>query len=246
MPNAASVRAAIADDDLGHETLDEGVAHTAIDRGHEIQPVRRQAGSQVRHVDDAAAAKTTRARVGRDHLAIRRDVGAADLVHAGLDVGRADEVADHVGERDWLERGANPAGTDHEGQALGEVAQHLERDASRSEHDRRAQLDDRNVFARERGTDFLAAHEMLRLGVVSEPTEIHDAFDAGRGGGSSATFRQLAIAIAEVAGAERVHEVVGDLASATRRRAAPLRRRRRRRASVPGISVGWRAIAMTS
>ena len=35
----------------------------------------------------------------------------------------------------------------------------------------------------------------------------------GRGGGSPATFRQPSIAIAEVAGAERVHEVVGDLAS---------------------------------
>ena len=61
MPNAASVRAAFADDDLGNETLDEGVAHATIDRGHEIQPVRRQAGSQVWDVDDTAAAKTARA-----------------------------------------------------------------------------------------------------------------------------------------------------------------------------------------
>jgi hypothetical protein len=44
------------------------------------------------------------------------------------------------------------------------------------------------MFARERGADFLAAHEMLRLGVVSESTEIHDAFDAGPGGCSSAAF----------------------------------------------------------
>jgi DNA-binding CsgD family transcriptional regulator len=203
----------VTDDHLGHQTLDEGVAHAAIDRSNEIQPVRRQAGSQVRHVDHASTAKTARARIRRDHLAIRRDVGAADLVYAGLDVGRADEVADHVSERDRLDRGANPTGTHHDGQTLGEVAQHLERDASRAEYDRRSQLDDRNVFTRERGADFLAAHEMLRLGVVSESTEIHDAFDARRGGRSSATFCQLTVAISEVAGTQRVHEVVGDLAS---------------------------------
>ena len=52
---------------------------------------------------------------------------------------------------------------------------------------------------------------MFRLGVVPEPAEVHDAADAGRGRGSSATFGQAAIAIAEVVRAERVHEVVGDI-----------------------------------
>ena len=70
--------------------------------------------------------------------------------------------------------------------------------------------------ARPRGAHLPAATRLLVLGLVPASTEIHYAFDAGRGGCSSATFCQLAIAISEVACAERVHEVVGDLASGQR------------------------------
>jgi hypothetical protein len=165
----------VFDDDLGHETLDERVADAAIDRGDEIQPVRRQSRRQVRHIDDASPTQTTRRRIRRDHLAIRRDVGAADLVHAGLDVDRADQVTDHVGRGDWLDRGANPAWADHERKPLGEVPQHLERDAASPEDDRCSELDNGNIARRECGADFLAAHEMLRLWVMPKPTEVDDA-----------------------------------------------------------------------
>ena len=50
----------IFDDHLGHETLDEGVADPAIHRGDEIQPVRREPGCQVWHVDDEAPSQSAR------------------------------------------------------------------------------------------------------------------------------------------------------------------------------------------
>ena len=50
----------IFDDHLGHQTLDQRVTDSAIDRRDEIQPVRRQSRCQVRHVDDAPTTQTTR------------------------------------------------------------------------------------------------------------------------------------------------------------------------------------------
>ena len=48
---------AIADDHLGDETLDERMAHVAIDGRHEVEPVRRQARREVRDVDDEPSPK---------------------------------------------------------------------------------------------------------------------------------------------------------------------------------------------
>ena len=104
--------------------------------------------------------------VRRDHFAIRRDVGAADLVYAGRDVYRADQVAGHVGRGDGLDRGADPAWADHERKPLGEVPQHLERDAAGAQHDRCTELDNRNSSTCERRADLLAAGKMLGFGVV--------------------------------------------------------------------------------
>ncbi len=203
----------VGHDHFGDETLDEGVADAAIDGGDQVQPVRRQPGSQVRHVEDPAPVKSAGGRVGRDHLAIRGDVGAADLVDARLHGERADEIADHVAQRDRLDRGADPAGADHEREALGEVAEHLERDAPGAEHDRRAQLDDRDPSTRQRGADFLTAREVFGCRVVAEAAEIDDAADTARRGRPPESLGEPAVVGAEVARAERVHEVVGDLVS---------------------------------
>ena len=100
----------------------------------------------------------------------------------------------------------------HERKTLGEVPQHLKRDAPGAKHDRRPQLDHRNVSTGQRATDLLAAHEMLGLG-SDQSTEVDDASDAGSGGRSPETLSQLAVAGTKVSGGERVHKVVGDLAS---------------------------------
>ena len=125
----------------------------------------------------------------------------------------ADQVADHVGRGDWLNRGADPAWTDHEREPLGEIPQHLKRDAAGAEHDRCSKLDNGDFSRCERGADLLATREMLGLRVVAQATEVDDASKTRGCGSSPEAFRQLAVTSTKAFGTQRVHEIESDLAT---------------------------------
>ena len=94
---------------------------------------------------------------------------------------RADEVAQHVADRDRLAPGVHPLRRDHHRQHLGEVAQHLEARRARADDHRGAQLDRLDRARGEHLADVVpAAQVVAELGVVvAEPAEVHDATDAG-------------------------------------------------------------------
>ena len=83
-------------------------------------------------------------RVLPHQLLVGDRVGAADLEYRAaleLDVERRDQVGEHVLDRDRLRCRAHPARRDHHGQALDQLANHLEGEAARADHDRRPELD---------------------------------------------------------------------------------------------------------
>jgi hypothetical protein len=58
------------------------------------------------------------------------------------DVQGRDQVVEHVADGDGLDAGVDPAGTHHDRHALGEVADHLERERPGADDDRGAELGD--------------------------------------------------------------------------------------------------------
>src|SRR5581483_10640887 len=211
----------IAHDDLRREALDERMADGAVDRRHGIDPVRGEAGRQQRHVDDEAATEPARLRVRLDHVAICRHLVAAELVHARRDRHGAFEVVEKVTLTDGLDACAHPTRTHHERKTLGEVPEHLERDAARADDDRSPKLDDRYPSRSEQGTDLLTAREVLGGGRVTETAEVHDPLEPGRGGGTSERECKSAIAVAKAFLLHRMDQVERDVYT-TKRLGHPL------------------------
>ena len=161
------------------------------------------------------------------HVAVREDVGTADLDDARhlWVVQRADEVVEHVGDPDRLAARRHPTRRDHDRQALGQVAQDLERRAAGPDDHSRPELGDRHAVCGELGARLVAAGQVVgEVGrIVAQTAEVDDPRHAG-------TLRRLR----EVAGClpiplsefpftrtHRVSQVVGDV--------DPLERRRQRR-----------------
>ena len=99
--------------------------------------------------------------VRRNHFTIRRDVGAPDFVDAGCDVDRSYQIADYVVRGNRLNRGADPAWTDHERKSFGQISKHFKRDAPGAEYHRGPKLHNRNFSRCERCADLLATGKML-------------------------------------------------------------------------------------
>ena len=84
-------------------------------------------------------------------------------------VQRPDEVGQRVGDPDRLAAGGHPAWRDHHGQALGQVAQDLERRAPGPDHDRGPELRDGDAVASELGAHVVPAGEMVGPLALSSP-----------------------------------------------------------------------------
>jgi hypothetical protein len=112
-----------------------------------------------------------------------------------------------------LDRCADPTWTDHKRKSLSEIPQHLERDTAGTKYDCCSELDNRNISRRQRCADLLATHEMLRLWVMSKPTEIDDASEARDRSSPPESHSQLVVTSAKVFSTQRVHEIERGLAS---------------------------------
>jgi hypothetical protein len=140
-------------------------------------------------------------------------------VVAGKDA-RLEQVRQHVGDADRLRRHCHPARHDHDGEALDQRADHLEREAARADHDRRPQLDDRHARRPQHVTDLLPTPEVGREIVpgFAEATQIDDAPHAGSTSGGAEVLGGTAIGLLErVRGAHRMYEVVGRVHARERR-----------------------------
>ena len=151
-------------------------------RRDQIHPVRREPGREHRDRDHQPT-EAAEAGVRPHHVAVREDVGAADLDDAShlRVVQRADEVVEHVGDSDRLAAGPHPAGRDHDRQALGQVAQDLERRAAGPDDHRRPELGDRHAMCGELGAGLVAAGQVVGEvgGIVAQTAEVHDPRHAG-------------------------------------------------------------------
>ena len=124
--------------------------------------------------------------------------------------GETHEVLDEVVEGDGLGEGAHPAGRDHDGQVVDEVADDLEGGGARADDDPRADLGDGHGAGAQHVARLAAGGEVggghpARL----QPAEVNDALHAGGLGGLARVLSGPAVALGEVrAGGHRVHEVV--------------------------------------
>ena len=147
-------------------------------------------------------------------VAVACAVRAADLEDLPLVVGqieRREQIGQQIIDADRLRFRADPPGADHHGQPLDERPDHFERNAAGSDHDRRAELDDRHAARSERLAGFETALEMLaqRAIVVREPAQVDDATHARTPCRVAKRPRGCDIGFLIVAvGTHRVHEVI--------------------------------------
>lgn len=158
--------------------------------------------------------------VAAHHVEVGEDVGAADVEGAadlGRHAGAADQVAQYVADADGLDPGAHPAGGDHHGQSLGQVAEHLEGGRARADDDGGTEHRGGDPGVQEDAPDLCAGAQMGREVPVGNPArgesaQVDDAADAGGAGLLGEVPCGQSVGVLEVAPrAEGVHEVVGDV-----------------------------------
>ena len=111
--------------DLDREALGQGPGHRRRLVGDQTDPERRQPGGEDRHLEDEPPA-AGEGGVALHHHLVGEDVGAADVVAAGRQAQRRDQVPDHIGQGDRLAAGRHPAGADHDRKPVDQLAQDLE------------------------------------------------------------------------------------------------------------------------
>ncbi len=207
---------------LGERTGDRG-----RDRRDQADPVAGQSGGEHRHGQDQPTGEPGDPRVLLHHVPVRQGVGASDVeraVHLRGHRRAADQVAQHVPDRDRLDarrhpaRGDHdPARGDHDRQPLREVAQHLERRRTRTEDDRRAQDRRRHPRGEKDVTDLgprTQVRRQLALGHPGrgQPAQVHDAPHAGGPRPLTEDTGRRAVGLLEAGpAAQGVDQVVGDV-----------------------------------
>ena len=151
---------------------------------NQVNPVRGQVRREHGHRDHEAA-QAADLRVDGHHLAVRHDVGAADLdglPRAFRHRRRGNQVVEDVADRDWLDTRVHPSRAHHDRHPLGEVAHHLERQAARADDHRGAQLRNGHTGRAKRVAGLLPGPEVRREVVpgLSEATKVDDSLAAGR------------------------------------------------------------------
>ena len=129
--------------------------------------------------------------------------------------GAADQVTQHVMDGDRLDAGVHPLGGDHGRQALGEVAEHLERRRSAADDHRGLQRGRRHAAGQQDVADLRAGAQVRRQfpGLPGDDAaQIDDALHSRGFRGRGEGLRRGAVAPFERrVRAEGVDEVVGDV-----------------------------------
>ncbi len=207
-------------DDFVAQRLGERPGDGARYRRDQADPVAREPGGQDRHGDDEAPGQPGHRRVPAHHVAVRDDVGAADVegaVHVGGHGGAADEVAQDVADGDALDAGAHPAGRDHDRQPLGEVTEHFEGGGAGADDDGGAQHGRRHPGVQQDLPHLGARAQMgrqlpFRHVPRCQPAEVDDAADACGAGLLPEDLGGPAVGALEAGSrAERVVQVVRDV-----------------------------------
>ena len=206
------------------QPLDERARDLRRDRRDQVDPVRRERRREHGHRLQVPR-ETAGVGVAEHHVAVGEHVRAADLHHPARARGHVegrDQVLEEVVDGDGLHARVHPLRADHHRQTLGEVADHLERDAAGADHDGGAELRDRHAGLAQRLAGLLSRAQVSREvgGGVAEAAEVDDAAHAGLGGGAAEGPRRGEVTLVEaLAPRHGVHEVVGHV----RRRPAPRR-----------------------
>ena len=207
--------AVVARDRRVAQPLDERACDARADRRDEVQPVRGQPRAEHGHLDDQRPLPAE-PRDLLDHLSVGDDLRAADveaLAERLRPARDAREVADHVGEGDRLGRGRDPSRRDHHREPVDEGDDRLECGTAAADDDGGPQRRHRNGPGREDGAGLGPAPQVCReVGrVIAEPAEIDDLGDARPLGLGRDVLGHPPIELGEVARAERVDEVIGDV-----------------------------------
>ena len=159
----------------------------------------------------------------RINVGIRQLIGAADLddrAAADRDVQRLDEILDQILDRNRLGEHGYPPRSDHHGQVLAQGADHLERQAARSDDDRGTQFHGWDSGVAEDVSHGMPAAQVRRqvAAVFAESAQIDDAGDAGGARGRGEVPRPHRLPFLEAARVpHRVDEVICDIDAFERR-----------------------------
>ena len=213
-------RRLVADDGRVPKAVDQLAPHARVHRGDEPEPEAGEASGEERHGDDHAA-HAELSRVLAHQILVGDTVGSADLEHRvalELDIERLHEVVEHVLDRDRLRDGAHPARCGHHRQALDQLADHLERQAVRADHDRGPELDRLHARPSQQAAHLLAAGEVRRkIVTATQAAQVDQPPDARLACGGCEVLRGTPVLLLEApARAHRVDQVVGRIDPAQR------------------------------
>ncbi len=178
----------------------------------------RESGGEDRHRHDEPSPQSGDGGVAAHHLPVGEDVRPADVegpVDVGRHAGGADEVAQYVADADRLGARVHPTGGHHDRQALGEIAQHLERGRARSDDDRGPEHRGRHRPLQEDPPDLGPGAQVGGEGTLGyarrgESAQVDDPPDPGGVRLLGEDPGGPAVGVLEArAGAEGVHQVVG-------------------------------------
>ena len=204
-------RAAV-DDGFIAQAPDELLADPGVERGHEAQPQARETRRQEWHRNHEAAHPDLPG-IFVHEPAVADPVGTADFEDSAflsLELQAADEIGDHVVDRDRLGRCPHPARGDHHRQLVHERPDHFERQRPGADHDGGPELHHLGPFGRQDAADLLAAPQVRREFAPAEATEIDDPPDSPLPRGAGEVPGAGPVLLLEVAGCPHgVHEVVG-------------------------------------
>ncbi len=169
---------------LGAQALHQGPGDLRRQRGHQPDPPRRQLGGEQGYRDQQAAAQTGLLGIDLHHLGVGEHLRSAYVEHPGLGGAILDRSAQHledVTHRHRLATGAHPLGGDHHREHLGEGAQHLERERTRTDDHRGPHLGGGGGAGGENPPHLVATVEVAGAGapLVTQRTQVDDPPQAG-------------------------------------------------------------------
>src|ERR1035438_10264245 len=168
----------LAADYFVFQTLGQRPRDFIAQRGHEMNPVRTQARGEDGNHNDSAARKSEFFRHDAHDVAVAERLTPADVKNTTDRFRRrqdASQVREHILDGDGLATGGDPLWSDHDRQAVNEIAKNLERCRARTNDHSRAQDRDRHSCRPERRLDVPARREMFtKAGAcLSKTTEIY-------------------------------------------------------------------------
>ncbi len=172
----------------------------AADRRHQTDPEAAEVRSQNGNRQDDSATQFQFLRHHLHDIAIRHDVGAADvqgLAGRFFHIQTSDEVAKDIANRDGLGFGFDPLGSDHDRQTLHQVTQRFKGCGPGADDHRGAEHGGGDAAGLQDFTDFVSAVEVFgKIGTqLAQPTEVDDSSTRRFLGGVSEPGRKLTVSL---------------------------------------------------